>query len=127
MVKEIMADELDKMIQEGKEGKGPTIIIVDFSAVWCGPCKSLGRVLESKVLPKLEEMDDVALVKIDIDNNRDLAMDLNVRGVPSMMFWVKGDKVVFDTPRGPEDRIVGFHPKIDEIIFDFIEETKKQM
>ncbi len=121
MTREINADELEKLIEETK------ILIVDFSAVWCGPCKSLGKTLEKKVEPKLEEMDDVDIVKIDIDKNRELAQSLNIKGVPTMMFFVEGKKVVFDTDRGQEDRIVGALPNIDEVIFKFIEETKKNL
>src|SRR6056297_2541009 len=112
MTKEIMADELEKLIKQSEEGN-PKIIIVDFSAVWCGPCKGLGKALDTKVVPKLEGMEDVALVKIDIDKNRELAQSLNIRGVPTMMFFVEGKKVVFETERGQEDRIVGFNPQID--------------
>ncbi|MCF2139931.1 MAG: thioredoxin family protein [Candidatus Lokiarchaeota archaeon] len=117
MVKEITEDELDELIKTKK------IVIVDFSAVWCMPCKSLGKVLEEKVAPKLKDRDDVALVKIDIDKNRGIAEGLQIMSVPSMMFFFKGQRIVFQGENGQnEDRIVGFAPNIDEIIFGLIEQ-----
>lgn len=120
MVKEINEDELDEYIKNKK------IVIVDFSAVWCGPCKSLGKILEEKVVPKLESRDDVALVKIDIDKNRGIAEGLQIMSVPSMMFFFKGQRIVFQGENGQnEDRIVGFSPNIDQVIFSLIEQLDK--
>ena len=119
MVKEISEAELEKVIEE------KDIVIVDFSATWCGPCKSLGKILEAKVVPKIKDDPQVELVKIDIDNSRNIAQALEIQGVPTMMFFFKGKRLVFDTGKGQEDRIVGFMPNIDEVIMNLVDQLKK--
>lgn len=116
MVKEISETELDGLVKSTK------IVIVDFSAVWCGPCKNLGKILESKVMPQIESKPEIALVKIDIDKNKNLAQSLQVMSVPTIMIFFNGKRVVFQGEKGEQDRIVGLYPNIDEIIFSLIEE-----
>ena len=63
------------------EGKIPAII--DFYADWCGPCQSL--------MPTMERLADkhnetVEIVKVNIDKNRDLAAQLNIRSIPALFF-----------------------------------------
>jgi thioredoxin len=118
-MKEISAEELETTIKEKK------IVVVDFSATWCGPCKSMGKVLDSKVVPKLKDDPEVALVKIDIDKNQQLAQALQVQGVPTMMFFFNGKRVMFQGEKGQEDRIVGFHPQIDQMVLAMVEQLKK--
>ena len=122
MVKEVNQDELEQLVQSTK------ILLVDFSATWCGPCKSLGKVLETKVMPKIKDDPDVKLVKIDIDKNQELAQGLQVMSVPCMMFFFNGQRLVFQTGEDgkQEDRIVGFDPNIDKVIFGLIEALKNQ-
>ncbi|QEE17631.1 thioredoxin family protein [Promethearchaeum syntrophicum] len=118
MVKVVTQVELEKIIQEKK------IVIVDCFADWCGPCKSIAKVLESKVVPVFEKDEDVAIVKIDIDKNQEFAQGLQIMSIPTMMFFVDGKRVVFQSENKQEDRIVGFYPNIDEIIINFIEQTR---
>ena len=63
--------------------------IVDFFATWCGPCKMLGAVLE-KVAPEME----YDILKIDIDENAQLAEAYDVQVVPTLLF-VKNGEVVY--------------------------------
>ncbi|HSQ87448.1 thioredoxin [Romboutsia sp.] len=75
------------------------VVVVDFFATWCGPCKMLAPVFEE--LGK--EMDSQAeFVKVDIDQSLDIALKYNVSTVPTMMIFKNGEVV---------DKIIGFVPK----------------
>ena len=66
---------------EVENGKG--LMLVDFSATWCGPCKMQGPVLEG-----LES--DYTIFNIDIDESEDIASQYNVNAVPSLMIFKDG-------------------------------------
>lgn len=78
---EINQDNYKREIQEEK-----TAILVDFYAKWCGPCQSLGRILE-----KMEE--GWKLCKIDIDENPVLAQQFQIHSVPTLMVMREGKPV----------------------------------
>lgn len=120
MVQEVTEAELGDIVKNTK------IVIVDFSAVWCGPCKSLGKLLESKVLPQIKEDPDIKLVKIDIDKNQGIAQALNVMSVPTLMFFFGGQRLVFEDGKGKQqDRIAGFDPNMDKVIMAFVNQLKE--
>ncbi len=72
--------------------------VVDFSAIWCGPCKMLGPVLEEIS----EEMTDVKFFKVDVDDDGDLAAEYGVTNIPAILVLKDGEK---------KDMLVGFKPK----------------
>ena len=65
-----------------------TPVLVDFSAEWCGPCKMM-----APVLTKLNEMvvDEVRIIKIDVDKNPLTATTYHIQGVPTLMLFRKGE------------------------------------
>lgn len=67
-----------------------TPVLVDFYATWCGPCKTLGPILDQV---KDEMGEEVKIVKIDVDKNQPLAAQYNVRGVPTMILFKDGKQV----------------------------------
>ncbi|MFK7049081.1 MULTISPECIES: co-chaperone YbbN [Flavobacterium] len=62
-----------------------SIIIVDFNAKWCGPCKKLAPILE-----KVSKEKKIKLIKIDTDKNPELAQKLNVEGLPTLHYYKNG-------------------------------------
>ncbi len=67
--------------------KSDTPVLVDFYADWCGPCKIMDPVIHQ--LSK-EYQGKVKFVKIDTDDNQDLAMQFGIMSIPTMMLFSKG-------------------------------------
>lgn len=65
-------------------------VVVDFHAGGCGPCQTLGPLLEEVVG---EWQGAVALVRVDVDANPELARDYGVRGVPTVVALAEGEEV----------------------------------
>lgn len=64
-------------------------VLVDFFATWCGPCKMLSPVLEKFA----EKHPEVKVVKVDVDDNNDLAASYGVQGVPTILLFRNGQVV----------------------------------
>jgi|TARA_B110000444_G_C18699319_1_gene528152 thioredoxin 1 len=71
------------------------LVIVDFWAEWCGPCKQIGPILEEI---SDEKNDSINILKINIDENPETPQKYGVRGIPTLMLF-KGGKLV-DTKVG---------------------------
>lgn len=64
------------------------IVLTDFYANWCGPCKMLEPVVKT-----LAAQTDAAVAKVDVDANQQLAATYGVRGVPTLVLFVDGKQV----------------------------------
>jgi len=63
------------------------LVLVDFYADWCGPCKMMSPILlEVKGIIK----DDIKIIKINVDQHQDLSSHFMVRGVPTLMLFKSG-------------------------------------
>lgn len=67
--------------------KGKKLVIVDYNATWCGPCKQLSPVLEAWVKAQNGQ---VELIKIDVDVNQDLAKAKQIESIPYLEFYKDG-------------------------------------
>ena len=63
------------------------LVLVDFYADWCGPCKMMSPILQEV---KTTLQDTVKIIKINVDQHQDLAAHFMVRGVPTLMLFKSG-------------------------------------
>jgi len=89
---------------EAETSKG--IVLVDFWAEWCGPCRMLGPIFEELS----GEIEQVKFAKVDISENQDLAQKFSVMSIPTLILLKDGKE---------EDRMMGVVPK--EALKDWIE------
>ncbi len=75
------------------------VIVVDFFANWCGPCRKLGPILEEV---EQELSSKVKFAKINTDDNLEMAKKYQVSGLPTLMIFKNGE---------PVERLVGLMPK----------------
>ena len=95
-IKNLSLDNFDKEISSSN-----IPVLVDFWAEWCGPCKSLGPILE-EISEDLK--DKLQVVKVNLDENQDLAMKYSIRSIPTLLLFKEGELV---------DTKVGLLPKSD--------------
>jgi thioredoxin 1 len=93
----------------------PGLVMVDFWAEWCGPCRAIAPVLE-----ELAEASEgrVTLMKVNIDENHGLAARYAIRSIPTIVFFKDGAIV---------DRVVGSAPKavLQDIVNGFLSQRMK--
>ncbi len=118
--------EFNDQVIEASERK---LIVVDFWAPWCGPCKQLTPILE-KIISK--SGDKITLVKINIDENQQIAAQLRIQSIPTV--YAFKDKQIVNAFQGviPEGQIIEFiekclGSKINEDFTEFYNEIESAM
>jgi thioredoxin 1 len=66
---------------------GNDLVLVDFYAEWCGPCKMMSSILQEV---KVNLKESVKIIKVNVDQHQDLASHFMVRGVPTFMLFKTG-------------------------------------
>lgn len=91
MLKKVNENEFKEEIKEG-------VVVVDFFADWCGPCKMLSPIMENLS----EEMNNVNFIKVNVDECGDIAREYRIMNIPTVIMFKDGVK---------KETIVGFNPK----------------
>lgn len=93
----INRESFEKIIaQNGKT------VLVDFWATWCGPCRMIAPVLEEVA----KERPDVTVCKVDVDEERELALEYGVSSIPTLLVFRDGKVVNQSIGAIPKERIL---------------------
>ena len=77
-------------------------VLVDFWATWCGPCRMIAPVLEEVA----KERPDITVCKVDVDEERELALEYNVSSIPTLLVFRDGKVVNQSIGAVPKERIL---------------------
>lgn len=64
-------------------------VIVDFWAPWCGPCRMMAPIFEESA----KGHKNIVFAKVNVDDNQEVAQELGVRGIPTIIFFKDGEEV----------------------------------
>lgn len=81
MIKHVNKDGFNEEIKNNR-------VLVDFFATWCGPCKMLSLVME-----KFDNKNVIPIIKVDIDEEQDLAEKYGITAVPTLIIFENGNEV----------------------------------
>lgn len=98
MIKYLKGDNFAEEVSEG-------LVLVDFYADWCGPCKMMGEILET--------MEELNILKVNTDEYTELALNYGIMSIPTLILFKEGSEV---------DKLIGLQSKTD--IEEFIKKHK---
>ena len=102
--------KVDSQNWDQEVSKGPGLVMVDFWAVWCGPCRIVAPIVDELAQ---EYEGRLRVLKLNTDENPDVASRYQIMGIPTLLFFKDGK---------PVDKIVGaaakkqFKDKIDSLL-----------
>lgn len=96
-----------------KEKINDGIVLIDFFADWCSPCKMVSPILEEIS----KEREDIKIYKVNVDENQKITMDYGVQSIPTLILFINGQK---------QDTVIGALPKtaINKFLDKNIKEAK---
>ena len=104
--------DMNNFMAEVVEGSSQQPVVVQFWAPWCGPCKQLGPVLEKVVAAANGK---VKMVRVNIDDNQQIAQQLRVQSVPTVYAFVDGQPVDGFAGAQPESAVTQFIEKVSSL------------
>ena len=104
---EITENDIDKVFSNNE------LVVIDFWASWCGPCKMLLPTIEELSIDYVNDS-KVGIYKINVDEIRNISYKHNIRSIPAVLFFKNGIEI---------DRFIGYKNK--EAIREMIENFKK--
>ncbi|KAJ3430157.1 thioredoxin-like protein [Anaeramoeba flamelloides] len=97
------SDQFQEVIGQNK------LIIVDFSADWCGPCQIISKTFDELA----KSYTEIGFYKVDVDELRDLSKSQKIKGIPTFLFFKKGEKV-FEIIGAHKEKIIEAINEIQE-------------
>ena len=95
-MEKVVTDQNIKEVLESSK-----VVLVDFWAVWCGPCRALGPIVE-EIASEFEGK--IVVGKCNVDEAQDISMQYGIRSIPTIIFFKDGE---------PVDKTIGLVPKED--------------
>ena len=109
-------DNIEALVEDNN------IVIFDFWAPWCGPCKQFGPIFEAAS----EKYDDVIFSKVNTEEEREIAAHFSIRSIPTVMVFREA-MLVFAQPGSiPENAIGELIEKIRALDMEEVKKTKQQ-
>uniref|UniRef100_A0A1B6EEF8 Thioredoxin n=1 Tax=Clastoptera arizonana TaxID=38151 RepID=A0A1B6EEF8_9HEMI len=89
--------DLDAKLKEA----GNNLVLIDFYAQWCGPCKIIGPRLDEELVP---EFPDLVLIKIDVDEAEEIVEEYEIHSMPTFVF-IKNSTKIEQFAGGPYEKV----------------------